>query len=157
MTKLRDPLLASTPKIDIAFAVAEGKPADARIQLRGEPKNLGESVPRGFLEVISKKTLPEGASSGRLQLAQWLTDPSNALAPRVMVNRIWQHHFGRGLVATPSDFGRRGMAPTHPELLDYLADRFVKSGWRIKTMHRELMLSETYRLSNGGPVANLEI
>ena len=153
-TRQREPLLAAAPKVDVAFAVAEGKAADARIQIRGEPKNLGESVPRGFLEIVGKKAVTSG--SGRLELAQWLTDPANPLTPRVMVNRIWQHHFGRGLVATPSDFGKRGIAPTHPELLDYLARRFVESGWSIKTMHRELMLSQTYGLAAEGAAANLE-
>jgi hypothetical protein len=85
--------------------------------------------------------------SGRLELAGWLVDPLNPLTARVMVNRIWQHHFGRGLVATPNDFGARGRPPTHPELLDYLASRFVQDGWSIKTMHRRIMLSRTYQLS----------
>ena len=86
--------------------------------------------------------------SGRLELARWLTQPDNPLTPRVMVNRIWQHHFGRGIVATPSNFGLRGDPPTHPELLDWLAARFVAAGWSIKTIHREILLSQTYQLSS---------
>ena len=90
--------------------------------------------------------LPEDMSgSGRLELAQWLTRPDNPLTARVMVNRIWQYHFGRGLVKTPNDFGVRGMPPTHPELLDHLATEFVRSGWSIKAMHRLIMLSATYQ------------
>ena len=88
------------------------------------------------------------AASGRLELAEWLTRPDHPLTARVMVNRIWQHHFGRGIVATPSNFGIRGEPPTHPELLDWLAARFVASGWSIKDMHREILLSQTYQLSS---------
>jgi hypothetical protein len=80
-----------------------------------------------------------------LQLARWLTRPDHPLTARVMVNRIWQHHFGQGLVRTPSNFGQRGDRPTHPELLDYLAGRFVQSGWSVKAMHRLIMLSAVYR------------
>ena len=87
-------------------------------------------------------------SSGRLELANWLTDPAHPLTARVMVNRIWQHHFGRGIVATPSNFGMRGEPPTHPELLDWLAARFVDRGWSIKDIHREIVLSRTYQLAS---------
>ena len=86
--------------------------------------------------------------SGRLQLADWLARPDNPLTARVMVNRIWQHHFGEGLVRTPNDFGERGERPTHPELLDYLAARFVESGWSVKAMHRLIMLSSAYQQSS---------
>ncbi len=92
--------------------------------------------------------MPPGGGSGRLQLADWLTDPQNPLTARVMVNRIWQGHFGVGLVKTPNDFGTRGEPPTQPELLDYLAARFVESGWSIKAMQRLIMLSETYQLAS---------
>ena len=158
LEKLRDPLLARAPKIEMAFAVAEGTPGDAKIQKRGEPKDLGDEVPRGFLQIVSRQEAkPAMSGSGRLELAAWLTDPENPLPARVIVNRIWQYHFGRGLVATPSDFGKRGTPPTHPELLDYLAKRFVANGWSIKSMHRLMMLSETYRLASEGNAANLEI
>ena len=157
LTKQRAPLLANSPKVDVAFAMAEGKPADAKIQMRGDPKSLGPEVPRGFLEILGGNKGLEIKGSGRLELAKLLTDPQNPLTARVMANRIWQHHFGRGLVATPSDFGKRGIAPTHPELLDYLAAQFVKGGWSVKAMHRVMMLSETYKLASDGPVANLDI
>jgi hypothetical protein len=105
-------------------------------------------VPRHFLQVLGGQTLPPDCKgSGRLQLAQWVTDKSNPLVARVMVNRIWQYHFGDGLVRTPSDFGARGKRPTHPELLDYLATRFVEGGWSIKAMHRLIMNSAAYQLS----------
>src|SRR5207245_6211 len=83
----------------------------------------------------------------RAALARWLTEPDHPLTARVMVNRLWQHHFGRGLVATPSDFGAQGDAPTHPELLDWLAREFPARGWSLKEMHRVMVLSSTYRQS----------
>src|SRR5262249_10471753 len=86
--------------------------------------------------------------SGRRQLADWLCDPDHPLTARVMVNRIWQHHFGEGLVRSPNDFGNRGERPTHPELLDDLAARFVTSGWSVKAMHRLIMLSSVYQQSS---------
>ncbi len=142
-------LEAQPVRIDLAYAVQEGKPGNARLQRKGDPKNPGDEVPRGFLKVLGGQTLPPGATgSGRLELARWITDPANPLTARVMVNRIWQGHFGRGIVQTPNDFGTRGKAPTHPELLDYLAVKFVRSGWSIKAMHREILLSRTYRLAS---------
>jgi hypothetical protein len=95
--------------------------------------------------------------SGRKQLANWIADPENPLTARVMVNRIWQHHFGRGLVETPSNFGVRGAAPTHPDLLDYLARRFIESGWSIKALHRMILTSRTWRLSCEAHAANQQI
>jgi len=141
---------ARPPAVEKAYAVAEGKPRDARLFKKGDPEHPGAEVPRGFLQVLGGQTLPDevrSTSSGRAELAGWLTDPANPLVARVVVNRIWLHHFGKGLVATPSDFGVRGKPPTHPELLDYLASRFVRDGWSIKAMHRRLMLSRTYQLS----------
>jgi hypothetical protein len=134
---------------ELAYAVAEDRPQNVRIQKRGEPRTLGEEVPRRFLEILGGDALPSATKgSGRLELAQWVTRPENPLTARVMVNRLWQWHFGRGLVGTENDFGTRGRPPTHPELLDYLAARFVESGWSIKAMHRLLMLSATYQLSS---------
>jgi cytochrome c553 len=141
-------LLAEGP-VALAYGMAEGTPHPVRIQKRGEPDQLGEEVPRGFLAVLGQSTLPSDAKgSGRLELAQWLTRPDNPLTARVMANRTWQYHFGRGLVMTPNDFGTRGLPPTHPELLDYLAMEFVRSGWSIKTLHRRIMLSATYQQSS---------
>jgi hypothetical protein len=148
--KKHEELLDNPPPVRLAFAVAEGKPANAKVQLRGEPSQTGETVPRHFLTVLGGQPLPaEEAGSGRMQLAQWLTAPANPLTARVMVNRIWQHHFGRGLVGTSSDFGTHGRAPTHAELLDWLAARFVASGWSAKAMHRLIMLSAAYQQSSG--------
>jgi hypothetical protein len=95
--------------------------------------------------------------SGRLQLAGWITDPRNPLTARVMVNRLWQHHFGNGIVQTPNDFGARGKAPTHPELLDFLASRFIQSGWSVKAMHKLIMLSRAYQMSSDDDPANAAI
>ena len=128
-----------------AYAVAEGEPHDAQLHRRGDPMNRGASVPRRWLSVLGGQPLPKGAGSGRLQLANWLTDPKNPLVARVFVNRVWQHHFGTGLVSTPNDFGVRGSPPSHPELLDYLAARFVAGGWSVKKLHREILLSAAYR------------
>ncbi|HTK78335.1 MAG TPA: DUF1553 domain-containing protein [Gemmataceae bacterium] len=97
---------------------------------------------------------PIGDSSRRrLALARWMASADNPLTARVIVNRLWQHHFGRGLVATPSDFGLRGERPSHPELLDWLADELVSGGWRLKRMHKLMLMSETYQQSTSGPAA----
>jgi hypothetical protein len=117
-----------------------------RDQIRGNPANLGPTVPRRFLEVLSKGVVkPFRQGSGRLELARAMVTEGAPLAARVIVNRIWQHHFGRGLVDTPSDFGSQGARPSHPELLDYLAGRFVAAGWSIKWLHREILLSAVYQ------------
>jgi hypothetical protein len=140
----------SPPDLPVAYAVEEGEPADAAIQLRGEPELKGPVVKRGvpsFLSGPEGLQIPPGRS-GRLELARWLTRPENPLTSRVMANRIWQHHFGKGIVATPSNFGLRGDEPTHPELLDWLAARFIESGWSLKAMHRLVLLSRTYQLSS---------
>jgi hypothetical protein len=146
----RDALIAQRPLVPTAYAVSEGTPRNAHVQLRGDPLRPGAEVPRRFLRVLGGQELPAGyPGSGRLELAGWLTDPRNPLTARVMVNRLWQHHFGKGLVATPNDFGTRGALPTHPELLDWLAARFVEGGWSVKAMHRLIMLSQTYQLGGG--------
>jgi len=145
--KAADAKRSAPPPYEMAYAVAEGKKIeDAMVQMKGDPAKPGPVVKRRFLTVLGGAELPPSEKgSGRLQLAGWLTDKQNPLAARVMVNRIWQHHFGRGIVPTPNDFGRQGRPPTHPQLLDHLASRFIASGWSIKTMHREIMLSRTYR------------
>ncbi|MSU58829.1 MAG: DUF1553 domain-containing protein [Pedosphaera sp.] len=150
-------LEANPPNVPKAYAVADGKVADAKIQKKGQPGNLGDVVPRGFLQVLGGQILPaDEKGSGRLELAQWLTDAKNPLAARVMVNRIWQHHFGRGIVQTPNDFGTRGKPPTHPELLDYLAAKFIESGWSVKAMQKVVMLSRAYQMSSGDNARSAE-
>lgn len=122
-------------------------PVEPVIFRRGEPSNRGEQVPRRFLQVLSHVDggQPFENGSGRMELAQAITDPKNPLTARVMVNRLWQHHFGEGLVRTPSDFGVRGEPPTHPQLLDYLACELLEHGWSIKHVHRSIMLSATWQ------------
>ncbi|HUS34737.1 MAG TPA: PSD1 and planctomycete cytochrome C domain-containing protein [Verrucomicrobiae bacterium] len=118
----------------------------AHVFVRGNPSNVGEEVPRRFLTIFEgEKAARFTQGSGRLELARKIACADNPLTARVMVNRIWQHHFGAGLVRTPSDFGIRGDAPTHPELLDFLARQFIADGWSIKKMHRLLMLSHVYQ------------
>jgi hypothetical protein len=145
--------------LPVAYAVGEGKPVDSRLQPRGEPDELGPVVRRrapGCLAGDEPLDIPDG-SSGRLELARWLTRPENPLTTRVMVNRIWQHHFGKGLVATPSNFGLRGNPPTHPELLDHLAAVFVESGWSVKAMHRLIVSSRTWQQSSAHRAASAAI
>ena len=139
------------PIYPFLHTVSEGdKPADIKVALRGDPKTPGEVAPRRFLQVLCEgEPAPYTQGSGRAQFAQAVADPKNPLTARVMVNRIWQHHFGKGLVRTPSNFGRMGERPTHPELLDYLATQFIKSGWSVKTIQREILLSNTYALATG--------
>lgn len=134
-----------------AFAVHDReKPADMRITIRGNPYALGDSVKRGALRVASWSDFPAipAGQSGRLQLADWVADARNPLTARVTVNRIWQKLFGEGLVRSVDYFGVRGETPTHPELLDYLAARFMKNGWSQKQLIRELVLSRAYRMSS---------
>ncbi|MFN3485230.1 MAG: DUF1553 domain-containing protein [Planctomycetota bacterium] len=156
--KKREEYAKAMPLVESAYAVAEeAKPANARIHVRGDPKNLGPEVPRRFLSVLGGQELAsEHAGSGRRELAEWIADPRNPLTWRVMANRIWQYHFGRGIVATPNDFGVRGQAPTHPELLDWLTRRFLESGGSVKDLHRRILLSRTYRMSSRADAAGLQ-
>jgi hypothetical protein len=125
------------------------RPMNPRVFRRGNPNNPGEEVPRQFLQVLSgEKRRPFQKGSGRLELARAIASPENPLTARVMVNRVWMHHFGYGLVRTPGDFGTRGEPPTHPELLDWLASRFVADGWSLKKLHRRIMLSRVYQQSS---------
>lgn len=134
------------PPLETAYAILDGEPKDAAIQIYGDPKSKGPIVRRGFLQILDGEKIPQGyAGSGRRLLANAIVDPDNPLTARVMVNRIWHHHFGAGLVKTTSDFGVRGSPPTHPALLDYLARYFIDSGWSIKQMHRLIVNSRTYR------------
>ena len=121
---------------------------EGRVLIRGDRNNPGEPAPRRFLAILSsEQRTPFTKGSGRLELAEAIADPGNPLTPRVLVNRVWMHHFGRGIVGTPSNFGQIGERPTHPELLDYLASEFISNGWSLKKLHRQIMLSETYALS----------
>jgi hypothetical protein len=126
----------------------DDKPTDIRINIRGNPHQLGAAAPRGFLSVTGamKPTIPEG-QSGRLELARWLVDPANPLTARVFVNRVWKHLLGEGLVRTVDNFGVQGERPTQPELLDHLASRFATEGWSVKRLIRTIMLSRVYQLA----------
>jgi len=122
---------------------------------RGDPLKPGEKVPRQFLEVLAGKgRRPFQHGSGRLELARAIANRNNPLTARVMVNRVWAHHFGVGLVRTPSDFGTRSEPPSHPELLDWLALRFMAEGWSVKNLHRQIMLSNAYRQSSSATPAD---
>jgi hypothetical protein len=134
------------PKYPIAHSLTDQTPTNMKVNIRGNHKELGEEVPRRFLSILDATPFKEG--SGRLELARAIADPKNPLTARVIVNRVWQHHFGRGLVGTSSNFGLLGERPTHPELLDHLAARFIESGWSLKWLHREILLSATYRMSS---------
>jgi hypothetical protein len=145
------------PKGDAVMGVRDGnRPEDCRINIRGEVNDLGDSVPRGYVRVLTFPNSPDVVpdQSGRLQLAMWLTSKNNPLTARVAANRIWYHLFGRGIVATVDNFGALGERPTHPELLDYLAVRFMQEGWSTKALIREIMLSRAYQLSSEHSEAN---
>jgi len=134
------------PRANALFDVPRSK--DYPVLLRGETQNKGDVVPRRFLEILSPnpKNRPEWhEGSGRLQLAQAIVDPKNPMTARVLVNRIWQQHWGTGIVLTPDDLGNQSAPPSHPELLDYLAATFVENGWSIKALHRLIVLSNTYQ------------
>ena len=150
----------------VIFPLAMGtrdraKPADTKIHINGDGAKKGASVPRGYLSVyqqvsgkpsqIIAQHKVDAKQSGRLQLAQWLTDPQHPQTARVMANRVWMHLIGNPIVETPDDFGVYGARPSHPELLDHLATRFVEDGWSIKTLIRNIVLSRTYALSNQAP------
>jgi hypothetical protein len=139
---------ALPPKPPMANAVAEEEPYQQQIFIGGNVRALGDEVSKAFPAVLTRGEQPKIASvSGRLELAHWLSSGDNPLTARVMANRIWQWHFGEGLVRTPNNFGKLGAAPTHPELLDYLASEFVNRGWSVKSMHRLIVFSSAYRMS----------
>lgn len=145
--------------INLAMGVREGKkPANAKINKNGDSKKLAAVVPRGFLSATKMantiKVNPE--QSGRMELAQWLTHPTHPLTARVMVNRVWLHLFGQPIVNTPDDFGVYGARPTHPELLDHLARRFMKEKWSIKKLIRTIVLSRTYQLGCQATAAQIQ-
>ncbi len=125
------------------------KPVNPHVFLRGNPSNPGPAVPRQFLGMLAgDKRQPFKEGSGRLELARAIASKDNPLTARVLINRLWLHLFGQGLVSTPSDFGVRTEPPSHPELLDYLAARFTEEGWSIKKMLRLMVLSSTYQTSS---------
>jgi mono/diheme cytochrome c family protein len=145
--KLRETM---PPAPEYAMVLEDAKePYHPHVFLRGNPRNHGDEVPRQFpLILAGENRRPFQHGSGRLELAQAIASKDNPLTARVMVNRIWLHHFGEGLVRTPSDFGMRSEPPTDPELLDYLAARFIDMGWSIKRLQRLIMLSSTYQMSS---------
>lgn len=158
LTKVKNRLATAKkrklPDLQFAMGVREAKKiVDLNVLIRGEVGKRGEAAPRGFLSAISiGNDYPiDDKQSGRLSLARWIVDPENPLTSRVAVNRIWQHLFGTGLVRTVDNFGTQGESPSHPELLDYLARRFVQNGWSTKQLIREIVLSRTYQLSSRIP------
>ncbi len=130
---------------------------EQRVWIRGSKDSPGDIAPPHFLQILSKGEPQEFTGKARLDLANAIADPENPLTARVIVNRVWQHHFGQGLVRTPSNFGLQGDTPSHPELLDYLATRFMREGWSLKKLHREIMLSAAYALGTQAVSKNLEI
>ncbi|AMV33596.1 Planctomycete cytochrome C [Pirellula sp. SH-Sr6A] len=146
LVALTDPAARGLVAIGVRDAEKTG---DTEIRIRGEAEKLGPTVPRGFLTVLDHIPTPsmEEGRSGRYELAKWLTHPSNPLTTRVAVNRIWQRLFAEGLVRTVDNFGVMGDVPSHPELLDYLAQQFIRNGWSQKKLIREIVLSRTYQLS----------
>jgi hypothetical protein len=176
MVRERDEFAKRQPPFATAYAVAEGKTEGKRkvgnacVQIKGDPERLGQEVPRRFPEVLGGQKLPDTEKgSGRVHLANWIADPKNPLTARVMVNRVWQYHFGKGLVKTASNFGSLGQPPTHPELLDWLASELVNpdravggnaasgAAWSLKRMHRLIMLSRTYQQSSADNEANAKL
>ena len=140
------------------MGVREGKaPADTEIRIRGEAEQLGPTARRGFLTAFE---VPGAApvnpkQSGRLELADWLASDKNPLSSRVMANRVWKHLFGQGIVSSVDNFGTTGAAPSDPDLLDHLANRFTRDGWSVKKLIRTLVLTRAYRLSSDSNAANL--
>ncbi len=152
-------LLKKTPvTVPMAHGMIDTGSGDMKVALRGDPTKPGEVAPRRFLHVLAGESpRPFGPGSGRKDLAESVAAADNPLFARVIVNRVWAWHFGRGLVGTPSNFGTLGERPTHPELLDYLASRLRESGWSLKALHREIMLSAAYQASSERSEANESI
>ncbi len=145
----RNALLSQFKPSATALAMLDGSPVDERVLIRGSPKTPGEPAPRRFLEALDgPAAMKISSGSGRLQLADRIADAKNPLTSRVIVNRVWHHLFGRGIVASVDNFGVLGDRPTHPELLDSLADELVKDGWSIKRLIRRIVLSESWQMSS---------
>ena len=142
----------------LTLASSNAVPASARILNRGDYNQPRELVAAGFPQVLAGAGAKADTTGGpRARLARWIASPENPLTARVIVNRVWQHHFGRGLVATPSEFGTRGARPSHPELLDWLASEFVAEGWSLKKLHRLLVTSDAYRQASQIPNSEFRI
>lgn len=159
---LQAELLELTDPASYGFAVHGAReaeaPADTAIRIRGEAEKMGPVVPRGFLSALSVPGVAEvnRTQSGRLELAQWLTNDQNPLTARVMANRVWKHLFGQGIVSTTDNFGMTGDRPSDNELLDYLSSRFVAGGWSVKQLIRTIVLTHAYRLGSESSTANQE-
>jgi hypothetical protein len=143
------------PPLPAIFSVADdpSKATPIYTLARGDANNKGQQVgprPLGILLPEDVPELPKDATKPRLQLANWVVDSENPLTARVIVNRIWEYHFGQGIVGTPNDFGRMGLRPTHPELLDFLANQFIETGWHFKSMHRMILMSSAYQQDSIG-------
>ena len=150
------PAVGGEPSGELAMGVLDGRAADCPIYVRGELEEKGPVIPRGFLSVLANPATPKinPAQSGRLELAQWLTSRDNPLTGRVLANRVWQHLLGQGLVTTPDNFGATGERPTHPELLDYLAQQLMNDQWSLKRLVRAIVLSRVYQLSSANDEKN---
>ena len=156
LMKTRSEFIAKAEQLEksgLAFAGTFRKPDDIHLLARGNPEQPKEAVSPGVPAVFEPVQLqnPSDEAERRKALAAWIATPRNPLTARVMVNRVWQWHFGSGLVPTPSDFGRSGIKPSHPELLDWLASTFIQEGWSLKKLHRRILLSATYRQSSSVP------
>jgi len=151
-------LEAAAPVLPTAMGVQEGTIADTSVHVRGSHLTLGESVQRGMPTVMATAPITiSNATSGRLELARWLVASDNPLTSRVLVNRVWRWHFGRGLVESTDNFGKLGERPSHPQLLDWLASQMIDSGWSLKELHRVIVLSSTYQLSGQQETEQLAI
>lgn len=164
MNRLQQELVALTDPVaqggKVAYGVRESKKiGDTEVRIRGEAEKLGPTVPRGFLSVAAFEGQPQinSAQSGRLELALWLSSDKNPLTARVFVNRVWQHLFAEGLVRSVDNFGITGDVPSHPELLDHLAARFVSQGWSLKKLVRTVVLTHAYQLSADAVPANIAV
>jgi hypothetical protein len=148
----------SAPEMPMAMGVSEDAVVDVAIHIRGNPQKLGEVVPRRVPQVIAGQSEPRlnATHSGRLELARWLVNPDHPMTSRVLVNRVWRWHFGKGLVRTTDNFGLLGELPSHPELLDRIARSFMRNGWSFKWLHRQVMESATWQLDSTVAAGQME-
>jgi cytochrome c553 len=144
----------SLPATRRGLALADGTPVQERVHIRGNPKTLGEEAPRQLPAIVGGSATTPPSGTGRREMAERLTSADNPLLARVIVNRLWHHHFGQGLVRSTDDFGHQGERPTHPELLDWLASELVEGGWSLKRLHRLMLLCSAYRQSSRGDEAS---